>query len=231
MVFLRLTIKKVYNYFEEPEEKLFFSKMYKIIAYLISLFIVMFTLGISPNNLVIFLGLITTGLAFAIRDILLSYFSWTILLRKKPFKIGDYIKLGDDQGRVKHIGTFFVILDPTPEFPEDYIRIPTKLFLEKSIINYGKNNFHERITFQLSNFPKNKQKLTNLLEKEISKRIKEKNTILIIIDLEKEKLYLRVEYLINFEEKDKTRYELIEVIYKIFKKHIFISKGPQLINS
>jgi len=224
-LFLRLTIKKVYNYFTEPEEKIFFSKIYKFFAYSLGLFIVLYTLGISLNNLVLLIGFLATGLGFAVRDVLLSFFSWTVLLRKKPFKIGDYIKIGEDQGKVLHIGTFFVVLDPIPEFSEEYIQVPNKLFLEKSIINYGKSNFHEKIKFKLKDIPDDKQKLLTLLKKEISKRVLEKNTVVVNIDLENEILYLTVEYLINFNEKQLRKHEVVEITYKIFKKYIYLPKN------
>lgn len=218
---LRITINRVYNYFKEPEEKIFFSKIYSGILYSLGLFIILFNLGVSLSNITLLVGLIATGLAFAVRDVLLSFFAWTILLRKKPFRIGDYIKIGDDEGKVQHIGTFFVLLDSTPEYTEDFTRVPNKLFLEKSIINFGKNLTHEKIRFQLNRIPSKKDHLFNVLKNEIVKKIDDKNSVLINIDINNDKLYLIIEYLINFKDKRSKRSEIIEITYKILKNYIF----------
>jgi small-conductance mechanosensitive channel len=167
---------------------------------------------------------LATGFAFAVRDVLLSFFAWIILLRKKPFRIGDYIRIGDDEGRVQHIGTFFVLLDSTPEFPDDFTRVPNKLFLEKSIVNFGKNIAQEKIRFQLNEIPDNKKQLFEMLERELSKKMQDNSHLFINIDLKDEKLYLLVEYHVNFKEKRTMKSEVIEIIYSIFKKHIFFPK-------
>ncbi len=221
---LRFTIKRVYNYFEEPEEKIFFSKLYSWSFYLTGVIFILYNLGVSLNNITLLIGLFATGLAFAVRDVLFLFFSWIILLRKKPFRIGDYIKVGEDEGRVQHIGTFFVLLDQTPEIPEDYIRVPNKLFLEKSIKNFGRNTVHEKIRLQLLEFPDKKNEIIASLKEEILKKISKKDYVLVLIDLKEEKLYLVVEYLVNFEEKLHTRSEVIHVVCEKFKNYIYLPK-------
>jgi MscS family membrane protein len=126
---LRLTIKPFFRLFDEPEERIFYTKIYSWTLYSVSIFVLLHHFGVSLGNITLFLGLIATGLAFAIRDVLLSFFGWIILLRKNPFRIGDYIRIGEDEGKVIHIGTFYVLLDNTPDIPQDFIRVPNKLFL------------------------------------------------------------------------------------------------------
>ena len=127
---LRLTMKRFYRLFDEPEERIFYSKIYSWSLYSIGLLVILHHFGVSLGNITLFLGLIATGLAFAIREVLLSFFAWLILLRKKPFRIGDYIRIGEDEGKVLHIGTFFVLLDKTTQLPEDFTRVPNRLFLD-----------------------------------------------------------------------------------------------------
>ncbi|MEM4397330.1 MAG: mechanosensitive ion channel, partial [Candidatus Woesearchaeota archaeon] len=148
----------------EIEFVLFIQKMYSFIIYFIAFSIVLLRLGFSINNLSVILGLATTGFAFAIREIILSYIIWFMLLTKKPFRIGDFIKIGEEEGKVMHIGTFYVILDNTPDRKDDFIRVPNKIFLEKPIINYGNGEVMDKVEIYLQKIPKNFEEIAKKIE-------------------------------------------------------------------
>lgn len=218
---LRFTIKKVYNFFDKPEERIFYTKIYRWSLYAIGVFVLLNQLGVSLGNITLFIGLIATGLAFAVRDVLLSFFGWMVLLRKTPFRIGDYIRIGEDEGRVVHIGTFYVLLDKTDELVEDFTRVPNRLFLEKSIINFGKNDFQEQITFRLSGLPGNIKEIEVDIAKEIANLLERKDYIKVFTDIRNEKLCLAIEYLVSFENRQKLRSEVIVLVFS--KINDFIS--------
>lgn len=221
---LRITIKRVYNFFEEPEERIFYSKIYTWTLYSIGIFIILHHFGVSLGNITIFIGLIATGLAFAVRDVLLSFFGWIILLRKKPFRIGDYIRIGESEGRVIHIGTFYVLLDKTIDIPEDFTRVPNRLFLEKSIDNLGKTTYHEELVFQLSDYPAEKNELLNDLFNNINNLLEIKDHTNTLIDLRNEKLVLIIRYLVSFEARQKARSEVIDLAFTKFQRYIVVPK-------
>ena len=221
---LRLTIKRVYIFFDEPEERIFYSKIYSWTLYSIGIFIILHHFGVSLGNITIFIGLIATGLAFAVRDVLLSFFGWIILLRKKPFRIGDYIRIGESEGRVIHIGTFYVLLDKTLDIPEDYTRVPNRLFLEKSIDNLGKTMYHEEIVFQLSDYPALKNELLNDLLNQLNNVLEIREHTNTYIDLRNDKLVLIIKYLVSFEARQKTRSEIIGLAFNKFQKYIVVPK-------
>lgn len=221
---LRLTIKRISRIFDEAEERIFYTKIYSWSIYSIGSFAILYHFGFSLGNITLFIGLLATGLAFAVRDVLLSFFGWMILLRKKPFRIGDYIRIGEDEGKVLHIGTFFVLLDRTYELPEDYTRVPNRLFLEKSISNLGKNTFHDEIRFQLSDLPPQKSEKEETLKKEVKQLLKRTEHVNVYTDLKNEKLYLAVEYLVSFDKRQETRSKAIELIYNRYKEYIVFPK-------
>lgn len=221
---LRLTLKRFQKLFDEPEEKIFYSKIFGWSLYAIGFLVFLHHFGVSLGNITLFLGLIATGLAFAIREVLLSFFAWLILLRKKPFRIGDNIRIGEDEGKVIHIGTFYVLLDKTTQLPEDYTRVPNRLFLEKSILNLGKNTFHEEITFQCTAFPNDKERLTKGLKAAIEGLLENRENLFIYFDLRNEKLVLVVEYLIGFEQRQPVRSAVIEAVHKYFGPWLFVPK-------
>jgi len=224
-VFLRLTIKPFSNWFEEPEEKIFYKKIYAWFLYSLGFFFVLFNFGVSLGNLTLFVGLIATGLAFAVRDVLISYFAWLVLLRKKPFRIGDFIKIGDDEGRVLHIGTFYVLLYSSCDIQEDYIRVPNKLFLEKSIVNLGRNVFHERLRLQLAGVPIDKKERIETLSLMIRNVVGKEDLKNLYTDLVNDKLFLKVDYLVEFSNRQKRRSEVVDVVFCIFGDLVVLPKG------
>ncbi len=221
---LRLTIKRVFYFFDEAEERIFYSKIYTWTLYSIGLFYIMYYFGVSLGNITIFIGLIATGLAFAVRDVLLSFFGWMILLRKKPFRIGDYIRIGEDEGKVMHIGTFYVLLDKTHNLPEDFTRVPNRLFLEKSITILGKQHFLDQVSFLLGGMPENKNFLLLDLKNDIQKILKESAFVSVNTDMKNEKLFLIVEYLVSFETWQSARAEIIDACFSKFQPYITLPK-------
>ncbi len=215
-VLLRLTIKMFDAWFDEPEEKIFYKKIYAWSLYSLGIFFVLFNFGVSLGNLTLFVGLIATGLAFAVRDVLISYFAWLVLVRKKPFRIGDYIRIGDAEGKVLHIGTFYVLLDSTGDLQEDYTRVPNKLFLETNINNLGKTIFHERLRLQLSGLPKDKKERCEDLAKKVHEIIGQNDHLNVFTDLTNDKLFLRVEYLVGFDQRQKLRSEVVDAVFDTF---------------
>jgi small-conductance mechanosensitive channel len=220
-IFIKLTQNKAHKLFDESvdiEQKILLSKFYTFIVYSLATAYVLWKMGVTLANITIFLGLIATGLAFALREILLPFFIWFILLTKRPFRIGDYIRIGEDEGKVRHIGTFFVFLDPINTDINETIKIPNKLFLEKQIINYGGLNLPVVLKVPItavdlkdcSNKIKNIR--TNLLKKYTEYKINPK------IISEKEYVYLFFDFTVSPKENlPKIRNDIYEEVYNYFK--------------
>jgi len=139
-IVIRITQNQVHKLFDESvdiEQKLLLNKFYIGFIYIIATTVILWRLGATIQNITIFLGFLTTGIAFALREYLLSYFVWFMLLTKKPFRIGDYIRIGNIDGVVKHIGTFFVFVDIMDTNIKETVKIPNKQFLEKEVFVYG----------------------------------------------------------------------------------------------
>ncbi len=220
-IFIKLTQNKAHKLFDESvdiEQKILLSKFYTFIVYSLATAYVLWKMGVTLANITIFLGLIATGLAFALREILLPFFIWFILLTKRPFRIGDYIRIGEDEGKVRHIGTFFVFLDPINTDINETIKIPNKLFLEKQIINYGGLNLPVVLKVPITAVDlkdcSNKIKTirTNLLKKYTEYKINPK------IISEKEYVYLFFDFTVSPKENlPKIRNDIYEEVYNYFK--------------
>jgi MscS family membrane protein len=205
-IFLKLTINLVSNSFEGtggPEEKILLSKIYVAFIYSLATVVVFWQLGTDIENIFLSIGLVATGFAFAIRDIILSYFIWFILLTKKPFKIGDYIKVGDEEGLVKHIGLFYVVVDPYPRTYDDYYKIPNKVFLEKPITNYGKGKFFSEFDLYVKDVPADILQRLEVIRKKV--RMDGDSDTLFTLDSDCDGLKINVIYRAKYAERESVR--------------------------
>jgi MscS family membrane protein len=155
-VVVRLLTGRFFLFFEneiEIEKRLFYTKLFTFLIYLGAFLFILYKLGITLSNLTLVAGLITTAFALSMRDVLASYMAWMVLLFKRPFRIGDFIKIGDDEGQVEHIGTFFVTIDDGTDNPLRSVKVPTQTFLTKTVTSYGVDDVPELIRLRLHSLP------------------------------------------------------------------------------
>ncbi|MBN2365967.1 MAG: mechanosensitive ion channel family protein [Calditrichaeota bacterium] len=143
------------------------------------------------QSLATFLGLITAGLAIALRDIVTSFAGWIFILWRRPFTVGDRIEIGKYRGDVIDIRVFkFSLMEIGNWVDSDQstgriVHVPNSLVLTDSLANYSQGFqfiWHEipvLITFE-SHWEKAKTILLDIantyalnLSAEAEKRIKE----------------------------------------------------------
>lgn len=172
---IRFTENRVFRFNDsevEIEQRILFTKIYSTTLYLLAAAFVFYKMGWRAGDITIFLGLIATGVAFAVRDVINSYFTWFIILTKHPFRIGDYVKIGDEQGTVERIGTFFVTLQNPGA--TDFVKVPNNSLLSKAIINTGKNRVHHTVKFPIRTIPADIQARLDKLDELAKQVVKDK---------------------------------------------------------
>lgn len=211
-IVLRLTENKVFNMFEkdvEIEQRIIITKLYSYSLYTLAFFVTFWKAGVSIGNLTIFVGLVASGFAFAIRDLLISLLGWFIILNKKPFHIGDYISIGEDFGLVTRIGTFHFTLEQ--KTPDEYIKIPNNFVLLKSIVNKGFNHYREEIKIPIKGFPDDVNVKCSELASFIRSRSHSKDYVKVVVDFENNNWILVITYLTAFNKENLKNAVLIEV--------------------
>jgi len=91
---------------EEPDmHKIgLFSKLIKILVWTVGLVLVISNLGFDVTALIAGLGVGGIAIAFALQNVLEDIFSSFAIYIDQPFKVGDYIVIGDKMGTVTKIG-------------------------------------------------------------------------------------------------------------------------------
>lgn len=117
----------------DPTILLFVKRMAKLVVWAIAFLIYIQNLGFNVTTLVGGLGIGGIALAFAVQNLLSDFFSSFSIYMDKPFRVGDFVKVGDDVGTVMKIGIKSTRLK-TLAGPE--LIIPNKEITETRILNY-----------------------------------------------------------------------------------------------
>jgi small-conductance mechanosensitive channel len=71
-----------------------------------------------PNNLGTFLGLAGAGLTVALKDFIVGFIGWFVLMGKNGIRIGDLVEVNGVTGEVVELGLFYTVLLETGGFSE-----------------------------------------------------------------------------------------------------------------
>ncbi len=125
-----------------------------------------------------FLGLLSAGLAIALKDLIADIAGWVFIIWRRPFEVGDRIQIGENAGDVIDIRVFtFTILEIGNWVDADQstgrmIQIPNVMVFNHSVANYSKgfaylwNEIPVPITFE-SNWKKAKGILQEIANKQL----------------------------------------------------------------
>jgi small-conductance mechanosensitive channel len=108
----KLVMRVVEARVEDPKLLYQWSKTSAYLAFIVS-FIMVGTVWVEGiRHLGTFLGLLSAGLAIALKDLVSSFAGWVFILWRRPLELGDRIQIGSDAGDVVDIRIFqFTILE------------------------------------------------------------------------------------------------------------------------
>ncbi|MFH0736755.1 MAG: mechanosensitive ion channel domain-containing protein [bacterium] len=102
----RIFIKYIVQKFDTVDLRYKWQKASYYIVVLIGLIIIVPLWFGALSSLGTFLGIITAGVAIALKDLLVNFVGWFFILIRKPFQVGDRIQIGDLKGDVIDLRLF-----------------------------------------------------------------------------------------------------------------------------
>lgn len=147
------------------------KKVVKGVLWAVAVIIVLSNFGYNVSTLAAGLGIGGLAIAFAFQAILGDIFASFSIYFDKPFKVGDFIIVGNDMGSVKHIG---IKTTRIQTLQGQELVISNKELTETRVHNYKKME-RRRIAFTFGvEYDTKLKKLEKILEivKEIFKKIK-----------------------------------------------------------
>ncbi len=112
LVVRRAVLAVVDRRVEDPTLRYRWSKISGYVAFALGLFSILQIWLEALRSVGTFLGLLSAGLAIALKDLVADLAGWVFILWRRPFDLGDRIQLGDHAGDVVDIRIFaFTIME------------------------------------------------------------------------------------------------------------------------
>jgi len=198
------------------------------------------------QSLATFLGLLSAGLAIALKDLVVNFAGWAFILWRRPLEVGDRIQIGDYRGDVVDLRVFqFTLLEignwvEAEQSTGRIIHIPNGMVLTAVLANYSKgfkyiwDEIPVLVTFE-SDWEKTKRILSEIIEVHGQKAAKEakhsvqqagekflisysKLTPIVYTSVADSGVLLTMRYLCNPRERRATAQEIWEAILEAFGK-------------
>ncbi len=117
----------------EPTLKGFLENLLKLVLYIVVILTAASVMGIPLTSFVTLLASAGVAISLAMQGALSNFVGGMTILLLKPFRAGDYVKIGDAEGSVQSIGVFYTELT-TPD--NRHISLPNSSLTSTAIINY-----------------------------------------------------------------------------------------------
>jgi len=163
----------VMKLFERYEAKLkieatlkgFIKNLVRILLYVIVIMTAANTMGIPMTSIITLLGSIGVAISLGMQGVMGNLIGGFILLLFKPIKVGEYVKIGDNEGTVKAIGAFYTELATVDN---RHINLPNGSLTNTAIVNYTREGTRRLdLTFSVS-YESDLDKVYEVLNKVIS---------------------------------------------------------------
>jgi small-conductance mechanosensitive channel len=106
LVLRQLILRIVFRKFEDVRIRYRWRKTSAYIAFLFAILILGRVWFEGFESIATFLGLVSAGVAIALKDLLVNLAGWIFMLWRKPFEVGDRIQIGNQAGDVIDIRIF-----------------------------------------------------------------------------------------------------------------------------
>lgn len=155
-----LALRAIYSYFSDVKIRYNWRKWTTHIGFLLSAVLIISVWFKEFSSVLTFLGLLSAGIAIALREPVVNFFGWMFLLWRKPFSVGDRIKIGDDTGDVIDIRIFqFSLMEvgawvASDQYTGRIIDVPNGKVFSFAQYNFSKefpliwNELSFRVTFE-----------------------------------------------------------------------------------
>ena len=102
------------------------------IGFIISAILAIVAMGVDLSNLAVIAGALSVGIGFGLQDVIKNLVSGIILLFERPFKVGDWVILAGEEGKIKQINIRSTELET---WTKRSVIIPNATLISSSLVN------------------------------------------------------------------------------------------------
>jgi small-conductance mechanosensitive channel len=143
-----IILKIIHLKVQDVKNKYYWGNAIKYSLFILAFFVVAGIWLQVLGGMATFLGLLTAGLAVALRDPIVNLFAWVFILVRQPFSVGDRIQIGEHKGDVIDIRVFQFTLNEIGNWVDAdqstgrIIHIPNGKVFTESQANYTQGFSH-----------------------------------------------------------------------------------------
>ncbi|MCM1324071.1 MAG: mechanosensitive ion channel [Acetobacter sp.] len=115
-------------------------------GFIISAILGMVAMGVDLSNLAFIAGALSVGIGFGLQDVIKNFVSGIIILFERPFKVGDWVILGGEEGKIKQINIRSTELET---WTRRSVIIPNATLISSSLVNLTHGNNWQRQTIMV----------------------------------------------------------------------------------
>ena len=113
----------------------FIKNLIRVLLYVLVILTAVNTMGVPMTSIITLVGSAGVAISLALQGVLGNLVGGFILLLFKPIRTGEYVKIGDNEGTVKNIGTFYTEIVTVDN---RRINLPNGTLTNTPIVNYSR---------------------------------------------------------------------------------------------
>ena len=117
------------------------------------------------TSIITLVGAACVAVSLALQGVLGNLVGGFILLLFKPIRAGEYVKIGDNEGTVKNIGTFYTEITT---FDNRHINLPNGTLTNTPIVNYSREGTRRLDLVFTTGYDKSMDEVYDILRKVVS---------------------------------------------------------------
>ena len=130
-------------------------------GFIISAILAIVAMGEDLSNLAVIAGALSVGIGFGLQDVIKNLVSGIILLFERPFKVGDWVLIGGEEGKIKQIN---IRSTEVETFNKASVIIPNATLISSSLTNLTHGNNWQRQTIAVGvSYDSDAEQVTKLL--------------------------------------------------------------------
>ena len=191
----------------------------RFVMYAVLIMIVVDKLGFQTTSLLTLFGSAALAIGMSLQGSLSNFAGGILILIFKPFKVGDYIVVGDKKGTVKSIEILYTRITT---IDNKVIMLPNGTLSNSSIVNVGAENTR-RVDIEIgigysSDIPTAKKLLEDVVTKEPGV-LKDKDITVVVKRLDESCVTLETRAWVNTADYWNVRFNLLEKYKSIFDEN------------
>ena len=111
------------------------------IGIIFAVIIAIVAMGVDLSNLAVIAGALSVGIGFGLQDVIKNLVSGIIILFERPFKVGDWVIINGEEGKIKQINIRSTELET---WTRRSVIIPNATLISSSLINLTHGNNWQR---------------------------------------------------------------------------------------